>query len=88
VKLQNIQRWQQTGNYTFTPIAIETLGALGADTSTFFSELGRRLQYATREQCAFMFLMQRISVALQRGSATCLLGSLPPCGRWDDALYL
>jgi hypothetical protein len=35
-------------NYTFTPIAVETLGALGSVASAFFSELERRLQYATR----------------------------------------
>jgi hypothetical protein len=71
-------------NYTFTPIAIETLEALGSEASAFFSELGRRLQYATREHRAYMFLMQCISVAVQRGNAACLLGSLPPCTRWDD----
>jgi hypothetical protein len=75
-------------NYTFTPIAIETLGALGSEASAFFSELGRRLQNATREHRAYMFLMQCISVAVQRGNAACLLGSLPPCTRWDDAFYL
>jgi hypothetical protein len=75
-------------NYTFTPIAIETLGALGSEASAFFSELGRRLQYATREHRAYMFLMQRISVAVQRGNAACLLGSFPPCTRWDDVFYL
>jgi hypothetical protein len=53
-------------NNTFTPIAIETLGALGSEASAFFSELGRRLQYATREQRAYMFLLQRINVVVQR----------------------
>jgi hypothetical protein len=34
---------------TFTPTAIETLGAPGSDVSAFFSELGRRPHYPTRE---------------------------------------
>jgi hypothetical protein len=77
-------------NFTFTPIAIEKLGALGSEASAFFLELEleRRLQnYVTREQRAYMFLMQRISVTVQRGNAACLFGSLPPCTRWDDVFY-
>jgi hypothetical protein len=43
-------------NYTFTPIAIETRGALGSEASAFFSELGHRLHYVIREQCAYNVL--------------------------------
>jgi hypothetical protein len=71
-------------DYTFTPIAIETLGALGSEASAFFSELGRSLQYATREQRDYTFLIQRISVALRSVAMRGLLGSLLPCTRWDD----
>jgi hypothetical protein len=75
-------------NYFFVPIAIETFGAVGLEASAFFSDLGRRLHYATHEPRAYTFLMQRISVAVQRGNAACVIGSVPPCARWDDLFYI
>ena len=50
-------------------IAIETFSAVGLEASDFFSDLGRRLHYVTHEPRAYTFLMQCISVAVQRGNA-------------------
>ena len=63
--------------YIFTPIAIETLGPWGPEASSFVSELGRRLSEATGEQRSRAFLKQKISTAIQRGNASCILGSFP-----------
>ena len=61
--------------YRFTPIAVETLGALGDEASAFFGDLGRRIASVTAEPRSSQFLMQRLSVALQRGNAA--LGTVP-----------
>ena len=45
-------------NYVFVPIAIETFGAVGLEASVSFSDLGRRLHYATHEPRDYTFLMQ------------------------------
>ena len=62
--------------YIFQPIAIETLGAFGMSAIDFFNDLGHRMWTVSQDSRAGMFLMQRLSVAMQRGSAACILGSI------------
>ena len=64
------------GYYSFKPVAVETLGALGEEASAFFQDLGRRITAVTAETCSFQFLMQRLSVTLQRSNAACILGTV------------
>jgi len=63
--------------YVFTPIAMETFGAVGESAMDFLQELGRRIAKTTAEQRSFMFLMQRLSLAAQRGNAVCVTGTAP-----------
>jgi len=58
------------------PVAVETLGALGADAVERLLELGRRITESTAERRATEYLLQRPSVAIQRGNAASALGSL------------
>ena len=62
--------------YIFQPIAIETLGAFGSSAIDFFSDLGRRMRAVSQDTRAGTFLMQRLSVAMQRGNAACILGTI------------
>jgi len=62
--------------YSFVPIAIETFGAWGPEAMAFISELGRRIVYATGDPRSTAFLRQRIDVALQRGNAASVMGTL------------
>jgi len=41
-------------------------------------ELGRRMAEINKEPRSTMFLRQRLSVAVQRGNAACILGTLRP----------
>ena len=61
-------------------MAVETSGALGPEALNFFWELGRRLRRMTGEPKSLQFLLQRLSVAVQRGHAAAVLGSVgrPP----------
>jgi len=61
--------------YDFTAIAVETLGAVRESAMDFLQELGRRIGNTTAERHSFMFLMQRLSVAVQRGNAVCVTGA-------------
>ena len=74
--------------YRFIPIAIETLGVLGDEALTFFHDLGQRIAVATAEPRSFQFLMQRLSVAIQRGNAACILGTVPSSAGWDELFYI
>ena len=62
-------------------MAVETLGALGEEASTFFRDLGHRIK-AVIAELSLQFLMQQLSVAAQRGNAACVLGTVP-ASLWD-----
>ena len=66
--------------YIFVPVAIETLGGYGPEAWKFGEVLGERLRMATNEPRSSMFLKQRISIAIQRGNAAAILGTLPAGG--------
>jgi len=74
--------------YDFTPIAVETFGAVGESAMDFLEELGRRIARTTAEPRSFMFLMQRLSVAVQRGNAVCVMGTAPSSTSLDNEVAL
>ena len=61
--------------YLFTPVANETTGVFGLHTAAFLRELGRRIHQETGEARSLVFLLQQLSVAVQRGNAASLFGS-------------
>ena len=64
-------------SYTFYPVAIETLGVWGADAQSLVAELGGRLSVITGDLRSTAFLRQRLDIALQRGNAAAIRGTLP-----------
>lgn len=76
-----------SSTYCFVPVAIETLGAFGQDADDFVCELGRRIAVVTGDQRATDFLRQRISVAVQRGNAACVLGTTDTPADTLDVIY-
>ena len=62
--------------HSFTPVAIETLGAIGPKSLVFLKELGWRARRQSGDERAASFLLQRLSVAVQRGNAVSILGGL------------
>eukprot|EP00731_Ephydatia_muelleri_P016930 Em0010g28a len=62
--------------YFFTPVAIETSGVIGPKTLEFLKELGHQLRQVSREAYSFAYLTQRLSVAVQRGNAASVLGTM------------
>ena len=70
------------------PIAVETLGVPGDEALAFFRDLGKRIADVTDEPRSFQFLMQRVSVAIQRGNAACIVGTVPSSAGWDELFYL
>ena len=61
---------------SLTPVAIETSGVFGAKTMRFVQELGQRLERVTGEVRSTNFLIQRLSVAVQRGNSASVLGTI------------
>jgi hypothetical protein len=61
----------------FVPVAIETSGVWGTHAMDLVTEIGRRIAAVVHEPRSTTFLRQRISVAVQRGNAWCVLGTFP-----------
>ena len=60
----------------FTPIVYETSGVVGPLSQIFLKELGHRLSATTGDTKSYSYLLQRLSVAVQRGNAASILGTL------------
>ena len=61
----------------FVPVAIETSGVWGKQALELVKEIGRRIAAITFDKRSVSFLRQRLSIAVQRGNANCVLGTFP-----------
>ena len=73
-------------DYHFVPVGVETTGVLGKHTIDFFKLLGHKLKLATGEPRSSSFLLQRFSIAIQRGNAASILATHPK-SRGLDEIY-
>ena len=65
-----------SSSYSF-PIAIETLGAPGPISHSFIKSLGRRISQYTGDELAGHYLLQRLSVTVQRGNSSLIMDTIP-----------
>src|SRR6218665_1120309 len=72
--------------HVFVPIAVETLGPVNADNAEFLSELGCCISSVSGDQRETTFLLQRLSIYVQRHNAIAFRGTFQD-GReaWDKA---
>ena len=63
-------------SYFFTPLSIETMGAVGPKSRHFLKELGTRIVNRTGDPHSYNYLMQCLSVAIQKSNMVSVLGSL------------
>jgi len=82
-RLKTIKYGDLAASYTFVPVAVETLGAWDIDGLDLIREIGRKLTVRTGDSRETFFLFQRLSVAIQKGNAASVLGTLPK-GNDDD----
>ena len=57
-----------------------SLGVLGHEARSFLHDLMRHLISATDDQQSHQFLLQRVAVAIQRGNAAAVLGTIGGTG--------
>ena len=69
---------QLSHSYHFVPLAIESLGAIGPKSWSLVRDLGRRIMNYSGEARSFSFLLQRLSVTIQRGNSILIRSTLPP----------
>ncbi|CAH2241265.1 jg3326 [Pararge aegeria aegeria] len=73
-------------SFIFVPFGVETLGPWGPEARALFKELSKRVIESTGEPRAGSYLGQRISLAIRRGNAASILGTVPRCGGFKDVL--
>lgn len=70
-KYQNLQN-----NFLFYPVAIETFGVWGNFALKFIKDIGRKISNINKDPRSTAFLIQKISIAVQRGNAASVLGNI------------
>ncbi|CAH2209536.1 jg1451 [Pararge aegeria aegeria] len=65
---------------------VETLGPWGSEARALFKELSKRVIESTGDPRAGSYLGQRISLAILRGNAASILGTVPRCGGSENVL--
>ena len=73
-------------NYLFQPIAFESLGSCGPETKAFLATLGKLMKKASGENRSLDYLLQKVSISIQRRNAACILGTFDK--RVDDFYIL
>ena len=68
-------------------MAVETAFVFGPETSVFLKELSGRLRLSSGEEKYHAYLLQRLSVAVQRGNAAAVLGTIKPPA-YSDTFFL
>ena len=82
-KYEEIQK-----SYLMIPIAIETLGAWGTEGLNFIKNIGQKIKLITGNKRSTFFLFQSISMAIQRGNAASILGTIKPGKKLDEIYYI
>ncbi|XP_047984053.1 uncharacterized protein LOC125224669 [Leguminivora glycinivorella] len=72
------EKYSCLGGYLFVPLAVETTGCWCSEAQAFFLEIGSRLRERGLDPRSGSFLVQRLSIAVQRGNAASVLGTFAP----------
>ena len=75
-------------NYTIVPVATETLGSWGKQGLQFIKDIGQRIADINGDKRSTCFLFQSIGMAIQRGNAASITGTIPNMKRLHELYYL
>jgi len=87
------KRWKyreiiERENHIFVPFAVETLGPICKDGLNFITAIAKKIKDVSGEDRSREFLIQRISIALQRHNAGCVMGTFPEDKALEEIFYL
>lgn len=78
----------KASNFIFVGLAFETLGPWCNETKSFIDSIGRMLIDESGDIRAKTFLYNRISMAIQQGNASSILGTRPIIKKFDEIYNL
>ena len=74
--------------YLVMPVACETMGSWAPLAKKFIQDIGGRIKETTGDTRATNFLFQSIGIAIQRGNAASVAGTVPTAKKLDELYYL
>ena len=89
-EVRKIEKYRELidNGYIFQPVALEVQCSLGKSSEIFITRLCKMLCCSHDDQRAVSFLKQRISMALQIGNATCVLGTVSDRDAFEEIYYI
>ena len=86
---EKIHKYQELSNkFIVMPVAVETMGAWGRSSLKFVQDIGERMTMASGDKQATFKLLQNISMEIQRGNISSILGTLPTPKSFNQLYYL
>lgn len=77
-----------TENHLFVPFAVETMGPWCEEARCFIKDLGILLTSVSGDMRSREFLKQRISIAIQKSNAACVMGTIPSSSNMEEIFYI
>ena len=74
--------------YIVMPVAVETMGSWAPMALKFIQAIGTRVADVTGEKRSTSFLFQSIGIAIQRGNAASVAGTVPSTKQLEEVYYL
>jgi hypothetical protein len=87
-ELRKIHKYRHLTDFHFIPIGAETLGPFGPHAVHFLKDLGNKISKINGERRSKSFLFQSIGIAIQRGNASCVMGTTGSMGKLEELNYL
>lgn len=75
-------------NYFFVAFAVETIGPWAKESENLINIIGKKLNQITGENRSRLYLIQRLSLAIQRGNFESISGTLPKSDGLDEVFYI
>ena len=66
------------------PVGLETYGFWGPEGHKLLKAIGNKVMEVTGEKRSTFYLSQNISIALMRGNASCVIGTMPQSEGWEE----
>ena len=86
-KLNKYENLTRQG-YIVMPVSAETLGSWAPMAVKFIKDIGSKITDATGEKRATSYLFQSLGIAIQRGNAASISGTVPSQKELDEIYYL
>ena len=75
-------------DFQVIPVCVETIDQWGFHGLKFIQEVGKQIAAESGESRSTIFLMQSIGIAIQRGNAASVVGTVPKSKLLDEVYYL